>query len=131
MMSSTVFAPGKKLAVPGQELGRIRLGAGQLLLEELIEVADHGPVRRQVLRAHAPDGIGHARRIAVEDRASQPFDQGLKALPGRGLQEVVVLQRTDPVAEVVGQRIEPVEPLGDRPAEEVGQLWRRGRGFVR
>ena len=62
MMSSKVRAPGKNRAVLGEELGSVRVAAPDPLADELVEVADHLAVGREVLRRHRPDRLGHARR---------------------------------------------------------------------
>ena len=73
--------------MPGQEVGRVRLAAVEPLLEQLVEVADHLPVRRQVLGRHAADRLGQAVQVGVEDLTAQPLDERLelgRAPPARG-----------------------------------------------
>ena len=114
--------------MPGEELGRVGLGSGQLLLEQLVEIADHGSIRCQVLRAHLPDGIGHARRVAIKDRTPEALDHRLEPGACRLVEEVVLLEGANPVAEVVRQRVEAGQPPGDRVPQQVVQL-RRRRGL--
>ena len=104
MMSSKVWAPGKNRPCLARNSRRVRVAAADPLADQLVEVADHLPVRGEVLGRHRPDRLGHPGHELVEDLALEPLDQLVEALAGVRLQEVVVLQAADPLAEVGGQR---------------------------
>ncbi len=105
----------------GEELGRVRVPAGQPFLEQAVEVPDHLPVGGQFLRGRALDGVGQAADVLVEDLLPETLDEGVEALPGAGLHEVVLLEAADPAADVGRQGVELVEPLGRHVAEHLPQ----------
>ena len=112
LVDDVVERPGarEEPAVLGEELRGVRVAAADPLADELVEVADHLAVGREVLRRHRPDGVGHAGHELVEDLPAEPLDELVEALAGVGLEEVVVLQAADPFADVGRQRVELVEP---------------------
>ena len=69
---------------------------------------------------HRPDRLGHPRHELVEDLALEPLDQGIEALARVRLEEVVVLEAADPLADVGRQAVELVEPAGGDVAEHRG-----------
>ena len=73
---------------------------GETLLEEVVEVADHRPVRRQILRREVADRVGQAFHELVTDDPLQAPDEFFEAAPGLRLEEVVVTQPADPAADV-------------------------------
>ena len=80
----------------GQELADIRVAAADPLADELVEVADHLTIRRQVLGRHRADGVAHALHELVEDLLAEPLDELVEPLARVGIQEVVLAQVTDP-----------------------------------
>ena len=111
----------------GQELARVRVGAADPLADELVEVADHLAVGGEVLRAHRPDRLGHAGHELVEHLALEPLDELVEPLARVRLEEVVVLEAADPLADVGRQRVELVEPPRRDVAEHLAQVL--GRAF--
>ena len=104
-------------AVLGHELRDVRIAARDPFLEELVEVADHLPVGGELLRGRAPDRVRHATDELVEHLLAELLDQGVEALAGARLHEVVLLEAPDPAADVGRQLVELVEALGGRVAE--------------
>ena len=98
------------------------LAAADPLVEERVEVADHLAVRLEVLRRHARIASHRPCDEVVEDLLAEPLDQRVEPFAGSRLQEVVLLEAADPLADVGGQRVELVEP---RPAAS-GASARRG-----
>ena len=118
----------------GEELGGIRLAAADPLADQLVEVADHLAVGGEVLRGHRLDRLGHPRHELVEDLALELLDQLVEPLAGARLQEVVVLEAADPLADVGRQAIELVEParrdVAQHRAQVLGRLAVGLGGFV-
>ena len=116
LVDDVVERPGarEEPAVLGQELRRVRVPAADPLADELVEVAHHLAVRGQVLGRHRLDRLGHAGHELVEHLALEPLDELVEALARVRLEEVVVLQPADPLADVGRQAVELVEPLGRR-----------------
>ena len=113
---------GEERPVLGQELRRIRIATADPLPDQLVEVTDHRPVGGQVLGAHRPDGVGHARHELVEDLLLESLDELVEALSRGRLEEVVVLQATDPVAHVGGQAVELVQSARRDVAQHRAQV---------
>jgi hypothetical protein len=116
-----VARPREKPAVPGEEFGRIRIAAGELLLQQLVEVADHLAVRREILGRDALDGLGQARDILVEHLLPQPLHELLESLTCRRFHEVVFLELANAAADVTGQRVELIETLAGHLAQHLAQ----------
>ncbi len=117
-----------------EELRRVRVAAADPLADELVQVADHLAVGREVLGAHRLDGLGHPGHELVEDLALQPLDQLVELLAGVRLEEVVVLEAADPLADVRRQAVELVEParrdVAQHRAKLLGRLAAGLRGLV-
>ena len=117
----------EELAVLGEELVDVRaarLVARQPLREELVEVADHLALRREVLGLHALHRVGQALAQPVEHRAPEAVDQGLEALARVLVDEVVVLEPADPRADVGRERVEACRAASRRSRAASA----RGRG---
>ncbi len=123
---------GEERAVLGHELRDVRIPAGDPFLEELVEVADHLPVRGEVLRRGVPDRVRHPADELVEDLLAKLLHEGLEPLAGARLHEVVLLEAPDPPTDVRWQLVELVEPFRrgiakHRPEGGVGGLLGGGR----
>ena len=83
---------------------------------------------------HRLDGLGHPGHELVEDLALEPLDQRIEALARGRLEEVVVLEAADPLADVGRQGIELVEPacgdIAEHRSEVVGRVAVGLRGLV-
>ena len=73
-----------------EELADVGLEAADPLAQELVEVADHLAVRRQILGRHRPDPLRHATDELVQDLALERRDELVEPRPRVGLEEVVV-----------------------------------------
>ena len=123
-------------AVLAQEVRDVGIAAGQPLLEQSVEVADHVAIGGEVLGRDALDRVRQPGHVLVEDLLAEALDELVEPPPRLGLHEVVFLEAADPVAEVRRQPIELVEaPRGHlaqhRPQLRIGQLVRAGRSSVR
>ena len=76
---------------------------------------------------HRPDRVAHAGDELVEHLLAEPLDELVEPLARLGLEEVVLAQVADPLADVARQRVELVEPLGG----DVAQHRRRSVGVGR
>ena len=110
MMSSNVWAPGKKRPCFREEFAHVGLSTADLLADQPIEVAHHVAVGGEVLGRHRPDRLAHARHELIEDLLAESLDERIETLAGIGLEEVVLAQVADPLAEVGRERVEAVEP---------------------
>ncbi len=107
----------------GQEVAHVRrLVPADALADELVEVLDHVPVGGEVLGRHRADGIAHALHVLLEHLAAQALDEVAEPVARVGVEEVVLAQVADPLADVIGQRIELVEPARGDVAQHVGDL---------
>ena len=97
-----------------EEVADVRVLPTDPLADEVVEVADHLAIRAEVLGRHRPDGVAHPLRELVEDLLAQTFDELVVALACVLLEEVVLAQVADPLAEVGREGIEAVEaPSGE------------------
>ncbi len=110
-----------------EELADIRLAATDPLADQLVEVADHLAVRGQVLRGRGPDGVAHPTDELVEDLLAEPLDECLEAGARVGLQEVVLAQVADALADVARKGVEPVQALGGDVAQHLLEVRVGGR----
>ena len=117
-------------AVLGEEVAHVRVAAADPLADELVEVADHLAVRGEVLRGHGPDGVAHPADELVEDLLAEPLDELVEAGARVGLEEVVLAQVADPLADVARQRVELIEPLRGDVAEQLLEVGVGGLGVV-
>ena len=118
MMSSKRLGAREEPAVLGEELatrpGRRRRSARGC-----------SSLRSRTISRFAARSSGVIDRIASDmpctnwssTCALEPLDELVEALAGVGLQEVVLLQAADPLADVGRQRVELVEPLGGDVAQ--------------
>ena len=103
----------------GEEVAHVRVAATDALADELVEVADHLAVRGEVLGGHGPDGVAHPADELVEDLLAEPLHELVEAGARVGLEEVVLAQVADPLADVARQGVELIEPLRGDVAEQL------------
>ena len=77
---------------------------------------------------HGPDGVAHPADELVEDLLAEPLDELVEAGARVGLEEVVLAQVADPLADVARQRVELVEPLRGDVAEQLLEVGVGGLG---
>ena len=127
MMSSKVWAPGKNR--PCFARNSLASGSPPPIRSRMSSLRSR-TISRLAARSsgrHRPDGVGHPGHELVEDLALEPLDELVEALAGVRLEEVVVLQAADPLADVGRQPVELVEPAGGRVAEHLAKVRASGR----
>ena len=92
-----------------EELAHIGVLPADPLADQVVQVTHHLAIGGKVFRRHRSDGVAHALDELVEDLLAQALDQRVEALPYIGLEEVVLAQVADPVAEVGWQPVELVD----------------------
>ncbi len=112
----------------GKELARVRVSTLEAFLEQPIEVADHLPVRGQVVLGGRADGVRQALHVLVEDGSAQALHQGLKALTSAQIEEVVFAEPADLPADVGRQLVELSEATLDDGTGGLSCRVRRGGG---
>ena len=110
----------------GEEARGVRFSAVKPLLEQLVELADHGPVGRQGLRRHVADLVGQPLQVRVEHLSAQLLEERMELGARLGLQEVVALERADPVPQALGHGRQLIAPPAGQLAQHAAQL-RRAR----
>ena len=126
MTSSSVRGAGEERAVLGRGTRRPRPAPARRpapgAREQLVEVPDHLALRLEVLGRHRLDGVRQPLAHPVEHAPAEPVEQGLEPLARLAVDEVVVLERADPGADVGRQRVEAVEPLRGDAAQHPLEL---------
>ena len=74
---------GKDTAVARQEVGGIRLVAGEAFLEQPVQLADHVPIRGQVVWRHALSASDIPANCASSTCLRQPIEQLIEAFAAR------------------------------------------------
>lgn len=122
MISSKVWAPGKNWPCLARNSRTSGSSPPMRRRNQVVEVADHLAIGCEVLEAYRPDRVGHARDVLVEHLTAQPRHELVEALAGVGFEEVVVLQPAQALPDVLGQAVEPVQPLGRHVAQQLAEV---------
>ena len=80
MMSSRVRAPGKNCPCCARNARDVRVAAGEPLLEQPVEVADHLAVGGEILRRDVAERLRQAVHVLVEELAAKPLQQLVEAV---------------------------------------------------
>ena len=88
-----------------------RIGAGGVLLEERVEVADHLAHAGQVLRRDALDPLLQALEVGLQHLAAQLVGELVEGVARLVVHELVVAQAVQAPGDVRRQRVEAVLPL--------------------
>ena len=83
MMSSSVCAPGKNARAGRGTRRDVRVAAGEPLLEELVEVADHLAVGARDPRGSRSERVRHAAHELVEHLLAQLLERARRSARGR------------------------------------------------
>ncbi|TMF86829.1 MAG: hypothetical protein E6I08_11370 [Chloroflexi bacterium] len=91
------------------------------LLEHLVEVAHHLAHTAHVLLRHGLDALLHALEHLVHDLLLQLLQQVVEHLLRVGIHELVVAQRFDATAEIVGDAVQLVLALLRHPVQDAAR----------
>ncbi len=99
------FDAREELAPLVHEAGKVRLAPAGLLVQHLVEIAQHVLHGAQVLGRHVLKGLLHALELLLHDLPPQLLHKLLEHLPRVGIHEVVVLEPLDLTGHVIGQLV--------------------------
>ena len=119
------LGPGEEGAKPAEEVGHrpgLWLPPRQSIGQEAVELSDHLPLDGQVLGTEPPQGVRETVEVAVQERASEPVEELLEPLPGRRLQEVVVLECLEPSPDVGRETIQLLQPPAGQLPDEATEM---------
>ena len=111
----------KELPVLHHEALEVRPGIGPfgMLLEELVEVADHVADPGQLFRRHALDALFQPLEVVLQDLLAKLVGQRIERIAGVRIHEFVVAEPIEPPSHAGGQGVQPVAALLRGPAQHL------------